>query len=135
MLNNFFGNVEADYPIAEVIMALREHQENHINTYLVAWKEYKRQFGERLHAALADFEDGQKVKIEAGLGLRVPENKTTEYQNLISVFSEMKGDNIRLTMQQANCIFNDEWEWIRYAKFVNTSYSDAAIGGAWNPDV
>lgn len=123
MLNNFFANVEAEYPIETILKSLEDFRDRHINDYLVAEKEYRRQFGERLHKALAAFENGEKVRIPEGLGLEKPKNKSDEYHNLISVFSQMRNNSVKLSMQQANCIFNDEWDWIRVAKAVNSTYS------------
>ena len=55
--------------------------------------------------------------------LKEPVNASATYDTYISLFGATASDTITLSIQDANAIIHDEWDWAVAAKTTNSSYS------------
>ena len=56
-------------------------------------------------------------------GLIRPVDASKTYDTYISLLSNSTSDNVELSIQDANAIINDEWDWAIAAKTTNAFYS------------
>lgn len=116
-------SMTAKYKIADIIAALRDNRDAHTTDYEKALTVYKQDLADALKEATKKLEVGQLPLIHANFNLVTPKDETAMYNNTIRIFSMVQADDVELEIDDANKIFNDEWDWAVSAKLLNSSYS------------
>lgn len=116
-------DITSKYDVLDIINALRENRDIHQKDYAKALVVYKSDLKRKLEAHLQYFESGElPPQFSANFGLDLPQCEVDRYNKMIKIFSLMKVETIELGMEEANKIFNDEWDWVSNAKFINSTY-------------
>lgn len=123
--------IKTKYTIGSIIEALKQNKEAHIEQYEAAKVEYEKQLLERAKKALKEVKKNRQPEVKMNFGLIAPINKSEEYDKMINIFKQAQkaatkdvvdGELITLDFEQADAIFNDNWDWVASAKLVNSSY-------------
>lgn len=103
----------------ELIRKIKENKENHIKDYHEAVENYKIQAKKQLDAQLKALEEGS---LEIEIKLVTPQNKTDEYDKIISMFDWEHEDFVTLSQSEFNHYVLDEAPFAMQAKFLNSTY-------------
>lgn len=121
------ASISSKYNIQDIIQALEDHKTKHIEDYKKAVAVYQKDILENLKALTKkirkEIPDGTKTFVERNFSLTPPKNCEDGYQRVIDIFKKSQEQNIELSMQDADKIFNDEWDWALSAKISNSFYS------------
>lgn len=116
-----------------IIDALTQHRVEHIEEYAEAIEGYKQHMLSELLKLVDETKavdvEGRPVKFPDfyhRLDARLPVDKEKEYDHMIKVFEAIQTDEVQLTYNEADCIFNDNWDWALDALLSNSSYSARA---------
>lgn len=143
MLNRL-NNIESDYSLDEIIMALHTFKEAHVAEYELAVKKYNEERLTRAQNVLGKLASNQEVFVDYNFGLQKPENRAADYDRMINIFRQANkakpteeqytkfgldiknAGTIKLDFDQADAIFNDKWDWLVNAKSINSFYAGSA---------
>lgn len=142
MMINRLSNLNSDYLISEIVAALERNKEKHVTEYKTALVEYDRQRLSKAESWLYDLNNGTMEPVPANFGLKQPKLMAKEYDRMIAIFKQtekavskrvdltafgLEADaevgKISLDFDQADAIFNDNWDWVQDAKFINGTYA------------
>lgn len=116
-------NTTATYNVEDIIIALKEHRDRHIEDYTKAREVYF----EEVRMRLIKFTDSAKTmqfrSDGFNVGLQAPVLKVEDYNKMIRMFDRMQETHIQLDAVTYSQIFDDEWDWITTAKLLNSTYS------------
>lgn len=136
MMINRLSNLESEYLISEVVAALERNRDKHVAEYETALVEYNKQRLSEAASWLNSISDGSTKHVPANFGLKQPKLMVTEYDRMIAIFKQtgkaaanMKKESASLSLDfdQADAIFNDNWDWVQDAKFINGTYAASAM--------
>lgn len=117
-------NIKANYKVEDIITALLKNKEEHIKDYKKAIQVYMSDLLNAFEVPLAKLEKGLVPDlIPHNFGLNQPRNEEKSYDNMIKLFQSMTDNVVELDMDDANGIFNDEWDWAVSSKILNSTYS------------
>lgn len=116
-------NVTTKYFKKQIISELEKNKIKHIEEYKEAVSEYKKQLKQKIDEVLKSFSENEPPVIINNFNLSAPINNEKEYEKNINLFKRMIEDQIELDMNSANCIFNDDWDWLMFSKAINSSYT------------
>lgn len=129
--NAILNNIKAQYNPKGLAHALQENKKKHIAEYASALEVY----GRDLDKAWTEFQKvvkrASRTKDTAALqspyfalvGLIKPVNLKEKYDHYIAIFESIQDTEVEMTLDQANAIINDEWDWAVSAKSINSTYS------------
>lgn len=140
MANKFGINaldIKAQYPTKQLIEALIENRNLHVEEYARAVISYNMARSAlysviaTLCADLSAAYDADKHaifmrKYSELLSLREPVDQRNMYDQYISLFSASTSAELTLTMSEANSIINDEWDWAVSARGIAASYTSVS---------
>lgn len=110
----------------EIIDTLDKFRKAHVREYAEAIEEYRRDLvdmlEQRAHEIVNDPENESLLTIPHNFNMKRPINAEEEYEKMINVFTAVADQTVRLTVEEVNNIFNDDWSWVQEAKIVNTTY-------------
>jgi len=123
--------MKATYKVDYLVETLKKFREEHRSDYIKAVEVYHRdlkkelsEFSKKINKSNKDIKSPEDVKpVMVRIDLATPENKVKEYDKLINVLDNSVGDDVELDSVDANHIINDDWDWIKMAKFSNAVYS------------
>lgn len=136
--------VEAEYSISLLISYLKTNKEKHIKEYAIAKEQYdietmklREKFKKFAKKVPKDLNDGDAFDayinsltvINVDLrNRRAPVNAEYMYDSYIRNFQTISPDvsSIKLTMEQADALINDQWDWAVSAKTSNAHYLSIA---------
>jgi hypothetical protein len=137
MISGMAG-IEAMYSRTGIIQTLKDFLADHKVSYSDAMSVYaedvqvkvddlNKRF-RKLNKLVKDSFDTDAIVKEAAMlpnhfNLVRPVDCTKEYEKLIAVFERMSDDEIKLNIDEANHIFNNDWNWIQAANVSNTMYA------------
>lgn len=134
MLSNMSG-VEADFPVVEILESLRGFKGIHIQQYKDALEVYQKDIiGQTIttikelndiivsDTPITDFNYHNTISYNFNK-IKAPINCEKEYDKLINMFEYVQGDTVKLNFNEANRIFNNDWEWVASAAATNLYYS------------
>lgn len=118
---------KATYKRQDIVDALRKFRDEHVSGFDVAKDNFRKLRVEKLAEALdlaeaAKVEESKKKVAEVNQMIE-PQDMRKEYDNLINLFLYTQDTTVELNSQQADHIFNDNWDWAVSAKFSNSFYS------------
>lgn len=120
-------DVKARYLTSNLIRKLKEHLDDHIIDYAKAMKVYEKDFREKLDKLADAAKSGDMIKVTDAYtkirGIVEPIDASKVYKQYIDLLGASSDDTIELTIQDANAIINDEWDWAVKAKTTNSFYS------------
>ena len=126
-------NIKTTFAVKQVIAFLEQHLAAHKKDYADATAVYKRQVAEKLRVLAAEA-DAQATKgynmsklsydYMAVSSLKVPVDATEMYEQYIAIFKQSTSKDVELSMEDANCLINDAWDWAQTAKTTNSFYSN-----------
>lgn len=119
------NSVRTQYRKDDIVNILKQNLANHKVEYVEAVKQYDIERIKRAAAVYDDLLAKKNPEIAFNFGLRPPENIASQYESLINVISMSSDEFISLNVNEANQIFNDEWDWALAAKTTNATYSNA----------
>lgn len=121
---NFNIKLESEYHVSDIISTLRKNKDAHVEDYKKAIKVYSMDLLGKIEEHIKLIESGEiPPYVNHNFGLSIPENNEVSYLKMIKVFSMMQAETVTLSMEDANAIFNDEWDWLALSKTINASYS------------
>ena len=115
------ADIDGDFKVAELISALQNYKEQHIKQYQDALDVYRQDVATKISDTLTDF------KVTSNFGLTAPVNCVDGYENMINLFSKIQSDDIKMSFNEANRIFNNDWTWIQTASASNSFYSSRKL--------
>lgn len=135
---NKFGisalDIKAQYPTKQLIEALIENRNLHIEEYARAVASYNEKRSE-LYSIIAKLSTElaivyshdvhkQLQDTQSRLAcLREPVDQREMYDQYIGLFTASTSAELTLTMSEANSIINDEWDWAVSARGIAASYT------------
>lgn len=125
------ADIDGDFKVAELISALQNCKEQHIKQYQDALDVYRQDVATKIselvskHASVAD--TLTDFKVTSNFGLTAPVNCVDGYENMINLFSKLQSDVIKMSFNEANRIFNNDWTWIQTASASNSFYSSRKL--------
>ena len=123
-MNNFNVRLESEYKVNDIIAELRKNKDAHVADYKKAMEVYLTDLLNCVENFIKKIESGKMPEyVSNNFGLSIPQNNESSYLKMIKIFSMMQVDNVKLSMEDANAIFNDEWSWLATSKLINSSYS------------
>jgi hypothetical protein len=132
-------DVKTKFKTVDIISQLHEHRKNHIKEYENAMEVYREKvlgFTQLLIGAATNF----SIEVKEGKDidynevskkwfnltqLKVPVDSREMYDQLITLFASSDEETIEMSLQDANSIINDEWDWAISAKTINSTYSSS----------
>ena len=127
-------NIKTTFAVKQVIAFLEQHLAAHKKEYAEAKAIYAEKVTEKL-CILAAEADAQATKgynvnrisadYSAVVSLKVPVDATEMYEQYIAIFKQSTSKDVELSMEDANCLINDAWDWAQSAKTTNSFYSNA----------
>lgn len=125
---NVFHDVKVKYDTADLINALRLYKEEHIKEYKTALDVYRLAIRKKIKELNKQFKNKFNKIQDFSLDwkLHAPVNVEATYDKLIKNFENMHEDIIEMNMTQANCILNNDWDWVASAKLSNSFYTMGA---------
>lgn len=132
-------DVKVKYETSYVVNILKAHMNSHVEEYEKAMKVYYRELANAaeeligmatnfaIDARANDNPDFKTVKdkYDKLTTIKKPVDASKMYDQLIVLFTATTDETIELTLDDANSIINDEWDWAVSAKFVNSSYTSS----------
>ena len=139
MKNLAMMDVKVKYFRRHIINHLSFHRKAHVEEYEKAMKIYYKELANSaeeligmatnfaIDARAADNPDFKAVKdkYDKLISIKKPVDAIKMYDQLIKLFETADDETIELTLDDANSIINDEWDWAVSAKFVNSSYTSS----------
>lgn len=125
-------DISSGYYVSLLVASLEANKAAHIEDYKKAVEVYNRDVQTKLKliAKMArktiTNPEMQKnlIKVYGDYcRLSMPVNASKTYDTYISLMSQTSSDTVVLSIQDANAIINDEWDWAIAAKNTNSSYS------------
>lgn len=108
---------------SDLLSALIGHKEAHKSDYTKAVTVYWRDMKKEMTKRLQDAEDNKYRKDNFSISMVVPEDKTDMYDKYIGFLEMAKEEEMTISLDQYDAYVNDEWDWVRSAKFSNSTYS------------
>jgi hypothetical protein len=124
MISGLHG-IEAEYDVSTIKRTLASFRDAHIEQYYIAVKEFQTQYIAAARKVSDAISHTEFPEVKADFGLTRPILKDKEYDNMINVFSQIVTPTIKLSMNDANSIFNDDWDFVKHAKFINSTYASS----------
>lgn len=125
-----FGNwrVKTKYDKLKIMTSLTKFRDAHVEHYTKAVEAYFIELNKRVatYAEKVKYASVPLPPMSNNFGLTPPVNEFDSYDKMIKLFSLSTDCDIELTMEEANSVFNDEWDWIKTAKFINETYYNEA---------
>jgi hypothetical protein len=122
-------NMTTKYQLSAIIAALEENKKKHVEEFPLAKKGYFDKLTElqvQLNLARNDNKLSETRKILSEMNaLQPPVYYAGNYDKKIFVFKQSSEDLIELDYEDANAIFNDEWDF-NSSKFLNSTYATSA---------
>ena len=136
--------VETEYSIAQLISYLKTNKEKHIKEYAIAKEQYDietkklrekfKKFAKKVPKDLNDdksFDAYVNTLTVINVDMRnrqAPVNAENMYDSYIRNFetSDPSISSIKLTLEQANALINDAWDWAQNAKTTHAHYLSIA---------
>lgn len=136
--------VETEYSIAQLISYLKANKEKHIKEYAIAKEQYDietkklrekfKKFAKKVPKDLNDdksFDAYVNSLTVINVDMRnrqAPVNAENMYDSYIRNFETIDPSisSIKLTLEQANALINDAWDWAQNAKTTNGHYLSIA---------
>jgi hypothetical protein len=137
MISGMAG-IEAKYLRTEIISALQkflaEHKISYSDAMVVYAEDVQIKIDEfnkkvrKLNKLVKESDSTDAIVREAvsctvNFNLVRPVDCTKEYEKLIAVFGFMSDDHVSLSIDEANHIFNNDWNWIQAANVSNQMYA------------
>lgn len=125
---NMLSNLESEYEIDKIIKALQTNRSNHVEEYNQAYVVYCEDLKKKVKETnrMIDRKEFDLVNVSQNFGLTKPVNCESQYDDLINVFNNMSdttsGGKIKLSVAQADHVFNDNWEFKVSANLINSTY-------------
>ena len=128
-------DVKSDYAVSFLIEQLKFNKKVHLEDYEKAVKVYNDDLNKALqvvenaiakineHGHKQEHRDNLYRKLNEYNNIKSPVNAAKTYDTYISLLNKTTSANIILSIQDANAIINDEWDWAIQAKTTNSSYS------------
>lgn len=124
-------NIKTKFNIIDILKSLEANAKTHFDEYCEADKAYRVALKKKVKDTLRLLNNEEMLNdIFFNYGLKRPINNFDEYHKLIEIFrTAMKSGEktVELGTNEANCIFNDDWDWNHEAKSINTSYLSAQL--------
>jgi transketolase len=128
---NMSLNIEAKFDITMLVSKLKMHRDNHIADYAKAMQVYEKDrvelFGELANAANKQDVDNVDNFYRKLKSLAKPVDAKKMYDEYITILESSADKQITMSLQDANAIINDSWEWAESAKVTNAVYSSRAF--------
>jgi hypothetical protein len=123
------AGIESKFSKQEIVDTLHKFRYAHMEEYKDAIDVYREMVAKKLkeYAKLAKTADFIKFHVPVNLGLVTPVNLDKGYTQLINLFLSSKDEEISLSFDEANKIFNNEWDWVHAASTSNQFYSSQKI--------
>jgi len=127
-------NIKTTFAVKQVIAFLEQHLAAHKKEYTEAEAVYKQKVSEKLRALAAEANiqatKGYNVSklssdYMAVASLKIPVDATEMYEQYIAIFKQSTSKDVELSMEDANCLINDAWNWAQTAKTTNSFYSNS----------
>lgn len=115
----FMRNEKIKVNKAKLIEKIRENKENHQKEFKEAVEAYKKEAMEQLDKQVKKLANGDT---DLSLDLVTPEDKTREYDKLITLFEWELEETVLLTQSEFNQYIMDETDFAVLAKLRNTTY-------------
>ena len=133
-MNNFGRtlNVISNYSVKFLIEQLEKNKKAHIEDHAKAVSVWKKDIDNLLKKIVKEAKKeigkyNNKKELtdvyEEYFSLCEPVNAEKTYDTYISLLNNTTSEHISLSIQDANAIINDEWDWAIAAKTTNASYS------------
>ncbi len=120
------GDITADYSRAEVLEAMTTNRDAHVSDYGKARELYAKEKLKRARVYLRKLKEDPFAVPRHEFDLVTPVDAKEAYDKIITALAKMQGDSIKLSLDQANCVFNDDWDFARTAKMSISNYSVGA---------
>lgn len=123
-------DLETTFSTAKLVELLQKHLADHQAEYALAMDEYKIQRSKKLDAvsaaARSTTTDEEIYKVFSEYrNLVKPVDASKMYSDYIAVLTLSTAHDSTLSIQDANRIINDEWDWAANAKLINSTYANA----------
>lgn len=120
-------NQTQKYSQETIIRALENNRDAHVEEYIKAYSNYKKELKRRLEKALEKLVAGGLPDIPLNMGLPKPVLRSDEYEKRINIIRMVVDKEIELTFTEADVIFNDNWNFFDLAsKMINSTYASSA---------
>jgi len=122
-------NIKTKYSVVDLIKYLKKNLEIHKEEYEKATEVYRADVVTALKALEKSTKKAETDLTEVRstyqklLNIPKPVDATKLYEQYISILSVSTESTLELTVEDANAIINDAWEWAISAKAVNNTFS------------
>jgi histidyl-tRNA synthetase len=106
----------------KLIDKIKENKANHIKEYDEAVKAFKEEAQKRIAELSENLAAGKFDKMK--LSMTVPENRSEEYDKLVTQFEWELDKEVELSQGEFNEYIHDETPFAKQAKFSNMAYSN-----------
>ena len=128
MLSNMAG-IRSKFSRVSIVAALEQFRDLHREEYKDALdvfredvvKELTKLRDKAVHEIVTEFD------VPLNLGLKAPVDCEKEYNQLIKLFLAVTQQEVELGFDEANRIFNNEWDWALAAYVSNNFYSSRKV--------
>lgn len=104
----------------ELLDVVKANRERHREIFLRAQEEFRKRAVEELEKRLADARDGKHF--DQHLGMIEPQDRTDDYDRIISMLEMTVADEIELTQDEYAAYVMDDWSWKRQWVASNSAY-------------
>lgn len=125
MVANMMGRlaqVHSEYDRLEIIETLRKFRVKHQEEYAEARDEYVKLKNEKAREAAERIAKDPDHEVQYNFGLETPIDASEGYDQMIAVFERMRQQTIPMSVGEATCVFNNEWDWLTQATVSNSVY-------------
>jgi hypothetical protein len=136
VLHGITSRYRPEVLVEYLVLHLKAHQNEYAEAIVNYNTEVELKFTEAekvIKTALANHDDQSLFKFYqdlTALKQRKPVDRSNLYRNYIELFQLSSDHDIELTLDQANYIINDTWDWAISAKNINLTYSTFNMAGA-----
>lgn len=105
---------------AELLEKITTNRDNHHSIFLQAVEGFQKQAIELLEDKIESLKKGSEIDL--WIRLPEPEDRTQDYDRVISMLEMNEGELIELTEQEFANYVMDDWDWKRQWVATNTAY-------------
>jgi hypothetical protein len=118
-------NFKAKYSKDAILKSLASNLEAHRAEYVSALEVYTAKKTKLIREFVKAFKADPKTEAHAVNNLRPPVNAASNYERVIKLFTAAEDQTIELDSEEADAVFNDQWDFAVSAKLSNSIYSSS----------
>lgn len=124
-MNNLSGlKMTSEFKVVDIIEALKKFKEEHEIDLKKANDVYMIDLIIKYEENISMIEKKNIPEVILdNFGLTKPVDNIEMYSGLIKIYSLVQTENVTLDIEEANKIFNNNWDWVTWTKSINKFYT------------